>query len=65
MKRGFPKPTPHTTNRGISANRKDNLLSMLRPLLQKNRIKFWEDLHIMSMSTTSLVATEDDENDSN
>lgn len=46
IKNGFPNISPRNANRGISAERKNTILTKLRPIIPKNRIKFWEDLPV-------------------
>lgn len=51
MKTGFPELSPRCENRGITADRKNNILNKLGAIIPKNRIKFWEELTVSSSST--------------
>lgn len=44
QKEGIKKPSLMTKQRGISLERKANLISKLQAIIPKNRMKFWEEL---------------------
>lgn len=46
FKSGIPEPTVKTECRGVTLERKQNLLHKLRPILPENRIPFWENLAV-------------------
>ncbi|KAG5858346.1 hypothetical protein JTB14_029657 [Gonioctena quinquepunctata] len=45
-KSNIPKAAQRNRNRGISAERKNNLISKLRPIIPANRLAFWEELQV-------------------
>lgn len=48
VKKGFPPVIARKSDRGISAERKDNILTKLLPVIPKNRIRFWQNLPVCS-----------------
>lgn len=51
MKNGFPTPSQRTEDRGVDADRKAQILTKLRGIMPKNRLKFWKDLPVSTNRT--------------
>lgn len=55
VKKGFPPVIPKKTSRGISAEKKNTILTKLLPVIPKNRTEFWQNLPV----SCSIACDED------
>lgn len=55
MKEGFPAPLQRSLDRGISYERKQNILGQLRPIIPANKLQFWETLSVSNELPLSIL----------